>query len=110
MKYFDKQVNGDLLNCVSLADKQKFISAYDQMVASLNVYEKRIIQEHPEFDISEVFKIECILDLKLSKRTFKISFSIIEKYPSISKEDANEIERSIMLIIDHVLLKPLIKS
>ncbi len=104
MNNFDKQKNGDLLNCVSLADEQKFIAAYNKMVTALNEYEKEIHKDHPEFDVSKVFKIECLPDLASHQREFYVSIFVETIYPNIPIEIISQIEKKIRDIIKFILL------
>ena len=103
MKYFDKETNTQLLNCVSLSDEQKFIDAYNRMVDALNKYEKEIQIEYPEFDISIVFTIECLPDLSSHEREFFVSIFVARIYPDIPIEIIRQIEKRIKEIIDSIL-------
>ena len=103
MEYFNEQTDGHLLNCVSLADKQKFIAAYNEMVDAINEYEKKIRLKYPDFDISKVFNIECLPDISSRKREFYKSIFVAKKYPEIPIDEVREIEKQIDGYISFIL-------
>ena len=99
MNYFNEELQGELLDCVELKYKEKFIAAYNKMVDALNKYQMEVRERFPNFIVDKVLKLNC------HKGTFSDSVNIPKHFPDIVGEDEVRISKEIKGYISNILHK-----
>jgi hypothetical protein len=87
MQFFNKETQSDLLNTIPLADRNKFVVAYDKMVEKLNEIEKKFREKYKE--LYPEFNLDNVIAFFINPNTKKVNrnIDVAKKYNKIDYMD-----------------------